>query len=368
MNKRIIFCVTNDLNYDQRMHRICSTLQTEGYAVELVGRKLKNSKQLEKQTFSQKRLRCIFNKGKLFYLEINFRLFFYLLFSDASIFVANDIDTILAVYFASILKNKKRVFDAHELFSEVPELAERPMSKAVWRWLEKMMIPRYKTKYTVSESIAKYYLEIYQQQFNVIRNVPLYKKTIEFNNDSNIILYQGALNDGRGLAQMIDAMQEVHDFVLWIAGRGDIEEELKNQVKEMQLENKIKFLGVLSPLELESITINAKIGINLLENKGLNYYYSLANKFFDYMQVGIPTINMAFPEYIKINKEYETTILIDDLSKDSILEAVNKLRDKQFYQQLQLNCNKAKEVYTWENESKKLIEIYDSLKVKEIRI
>ena len=37
MGKRIVFTVTNDLTYDQRMHRICTTLQDAGYQVTLVG-------------------------------------------------------------------------------------------------------------------------------------------------------------------------------------------------------------------------------------------------------------------------------------------------------------------------------------------
>ena len=69
--KRIVFAVTNDLNNDRRMHRICGSLQNAGYHVVLVGRKLKTSKQIAPKSFGQLRLNCLFNKGKLFYLEYN---------------------------------------------------------------------------------------------------------------------------------------------------------------------------------------------------------------------------------------------------------------------------------------------------------
>jgi hypothetical protein len=39
----------------------------------------------------------------------------------------------------------------------------------------------------------------------------------------------------------------------------------------------------------------------------------LANKFFDYIQAGIPQVTMNFPEYAAINREYEVAVLIDDL-------------------------------------------------------
>ena len=72
----------------------------------------------------------LFNKGFLFYAEYNFRLFFLLLFSKKDILLSNDADTLLANFLASKLQNKKLVFDSHELFSEVPELVEKPFVKS----------------------------------------------------------------------------------------------------------------------------------------------------------------------------------------------------------------------------------------------
>ncbi|HRB68220.1 MAG TPA: hypothetical protein PLO32_10550, partial [Chitinophagales bacterium] len=70
---RIICTVTNDLVYDQRMQRICTSLQNNSYAVELVGRKLSNSPSLQAHNFQQTRLNCWFTKGVLFYAEFNIR-------------------------------------------------------------------------------------------------------------------------------------------------------------------------------------------------------------------------------------------------------------------------------------------------------
>ena len=75
--KKIVCTVTNDLNFDQRMIRICSSLQQGGYAVTLVGRVRENSQSLQQRIFQQKRLYCFFQKGKFFYAEYNIRLFFF---------------------------------------------------------------------------------------------------------------------------------------------------------------------------------------------------------------------------------------------------------------------------------------------------
>src|SRR5678815_5747716 len=93
--KRLVFTVTNDLSYDQRMIRICTTLAQAGYDVMLVGRKMKGSIPLQERPFRQKRLVNLFQKGKLFYIEYNIHLFCLLLFKRADLICAIDLDTIL---------------------------------------------------------------------------------------------------------------------------------------------------------------------------------------------------------------------------------------------------------------------------------
>ena len=108
---RIYFIVTNDLSYDQRMIRIATTLTQAGYTIKLVGRKLNNSIPILAQPFLQKRINCLFEKGKLFYAEYNIRVFFYLLFKKMDCICAIDLDTILPCYFISKIKKIARVYE-----------------------------------------------------------------------------------------------------------------------------------------------------------------------------------------------------------------------------------------------------------------
>src|SRR5664279_4961064 len=112
----ILFTVTNDLSYDQRMQRICSSLAAQGYTVELVGRQRPKSVALRVQPFGQKRLRCRFDRGIAFYAEYNLRLFAYLLTARYDAVCSIDLDTLAAGCCATLLRRKKRVFDAHEYF------------------------------------------------------------------------------------------------------------------------------------------------------------------------------------------------------------------------------------------------------------
>jgi len=359
--KRIIFTVTNDLNYDQRMQRICTSLQEAGYEVTLVGRKRKKSAPILPQIFKQKRLNCFFQKGKFFYLEYNFRLFWFLLFQKTDCFSAIDLDTVLPCLFAAKLRGKKLIYDAHEYFTEVPEVVNRPFVKKIWQRIEKFSIRRVDKAYTVSASIAQLFKEKYKVEFAVIRNVPV-KSTQQYEPSLvNYILYQGALNVGRGIESYIKAMHEI-DSMLFLAGEGDLSADLRELVKQEKLEHKIKFLGFVPPKDLKKITAQAKIGLNCAENLGLSYYYSLNNKMFDYIMAGVPQIISNFPEFKRVNDEFNVAILAIDLQPKSIAYAVNSLlSNDQFYSQLKENCFKAREVLNWENEHRKLLALYASL-------
>jgi glycosyltransferase involved in cell wall biosynthesis len=360
--RRITLTVTNDLTYDQRMQRICTSLASAGYEVTLVGRQRSNSAPLDKFPFQQVRLHCFFDKGKLFYLEYNLRLFFYLLFRRADIICAVDLDTIVAGYYAASLKGAKIVYDAHEYFPEVPEVVRRPRIQKVWQWVERTYVPKMDLVYTTTQSISDVFANAYKREISTIRNLPLSQKETTSDKPANrYILYQGALNEGRGLEHLIEAMTEL-DIDLLLAGDGDITEQLKKQVTSLSLGRKVKFTGYVKPDELKKITANAYIGINLLEMKGLSYYYSLANKFLDYIQAGVPQVCIDFPEYRHINDEYNISLLVENLKKDTIKNAISRLiSDEDLYTKLKENCLVCRRELTWEREEKKLIALYDQL-------
>lgn len=355
--KHIVCTVTNDLTYDQRMDRICSALVRAGYFVTLIGFEKKASIPTEQKVYAQVRLKLLFRKGKLFYLEYNFRLFWYLLFRKFDIYNGIDLDTLLPVFCVAKLKRKPIVYDAHEYFTELPEIVDRPFIKWIWTGIERSLLPRIRFNYTVGEAIAEQLSKKYHQPFHVIRNVPLLQQTPSVQN-KGYILYQGALNKGRGLEPLFAAMAHV-DAELWIAGEGDLSQELRALAASLPHADKIKFLGYLRPAELKVITAEARIGVNLIEHLGLSYYYSLSNKFFDYIHAGIPQITMDYPEYARLNALYQVAILIPDLQVQTITQALQTLlQDEQIYAKLAAHTHAARHELHWQQEEEKLIAIY----------
>lgn len=361
MRKRLCFSVTNDLTYDQRMIRICTSLSRAGYEVLLVGRKKPNSPPLAEQEFTQKRLRCWFQGGFAFYAEFNIRLFFFLLFLPVDLLCAIDLDTIAPNLLVSKWRKKARVYDAHEYFTEVPEVVRRPKVQQVWEKLGQWAIPQFAYCYTVAEGLAEVMSKRYDTPFQVIRNVPIQTTTLPAPAKSPpfILLYQGVLNEGRGLEAVLEAMPQLKDTQLWLAGEGDLSPQLRELSQRLALDQQVHFLGYLPPEKLRALTPKAHLGLNLLENRGLSYYYSLANKAFDYVQAGIPSLQMNFPAYRRLQNQHQVFHLVDNLSTTSIVAAVTNLRQSEsYYQELRQNCAIARLDWHWEAEEKKLLQFY----------
>ena len=360
--KKIIVTVTNDLTSDQRVHKVCRTLHNAGYDVFLIGRKLSNSKPLNR-SYRTKRISLLFNKGVLFYAEFNLRLFFVLLFYKKDVLLANDLDTLLPNYFISKLQIKKLVYDSHELFSEIPELVNKPFTKKVWRSLERLVLPNLKNTYTVSNSIADYYDKKYQTKFKVIRNLPLMIRTISRGNfsfdhkEEKIILYQGAINIGRGLELIINTMPFISNCILVIIGNGDIIKNLKSYVKNINLVKKVRFLESLTPNELQKITPLANIGISIEEDLGLNYRFSLPNKIFDYINAEVPILVSNLPEMRKIIDTHKVGEIVKERSPQKLALQIKELLKKDYSEELK----KAKKELIWENQEEELLAIFRNI-------
>ena len=344
------------------MIRICSSLSGSGHEVYLVGRRLPESALLASRAFRQKRLRCFFRKGKLFYLEYNLRLLLYLLSQKMDIIHAVDLDTILPAVICKRWKGVRVIYDAHEYFTETPEVVRRPLVQKVWSKVADWAVPRVDAAFTVGPALAGIMSERYDRPFGCVRNVPMARPFPERDKREQppVILYQGALNEGRGLETMIRAIPDIPHVQLWLAGEGDLSGSLRQQVAaQPALKDRIRFLGFLRPEDLAAITPRATLGLNLLENTGLSYYYSLANKAFDYIQAGVPAIHMNFPEYRTLADRYGAIALLDELSPTRLARLINDLLDSpNRLEQLRAECKNAAPLLTWEREERALLRYY----------
>ena len=368
MGRRILFTVTNDLQFDQRMRRICGTLSNAGYDVTLIGRRpISRSSPLTQTPYTQIQLAgLIFTKGKLFYLEFNLRLLLFLLFKPCDAICSIDLDTAVPGIIAAKLRKKIHIFDAHELFTHVPEVARRPRIQEIWEKVQAFTFKHCDTAFTVGPAIARYFTEKYHKPVQVVRNMPrasvvAHTDTAHFAAIENkkFILYQGALNEGRGLELLIQAMVNI-PCELVLAGEGDVSEPLRKLTQSLHLENKVHFLGMIPPHQLPALTKLAYIGFNVSENVGLSYYLSLNNKFFDYTQSHLPSLINPYPEYKQLLSEFQVGLLTEPTVESIIEQASELLNNPSLYQELKSQCIAASEKWTWEQETPKLLSIFES--------
>ena len=155
--QKIIVSVSSDLSTDQRVQKVCTSLANHGFDVQLLGRKLTNSSTFSSNLYKAKRFTLWFNRGFLFYANLNVALFFKLLFSKFDVLYANDLDTLTANFLVSKITGKPLIYDSHEYFTEVPELVSRPSVQRIWVRIEKTILPKLKNCITVTEQIANVY-------------------------------------------------------------------------------------------------------------------------------------------------------------------------------------------------------------------
>lgn len=367
--KRITVLVSNDLEFDQRVRKVCTTLTSMGFEIHMLGRLMPGSRPFE-SPFHYHRIRLPFSKGALFYASLNIALFFHLLFKKTDIILANDLDTLLPAFLIGKLRSKEIVYDSHEYFTEAEGLTGRESVKRVWEKIEKWIFPKLKRVYTVNESIAGFYREKYKVDVKVVKNVPalmptaVISDTSELNLPDNkkIIILQGAYIDpDRGAAEAVMAMKWVENALLLIIGSGREMERLKSIVKEEQLESKVWILGKLPFAELKKYTSMASLGLSLDKPVHLNYKYSLPNKIFDYIHAGIPVLISRLPELERLMKQHEVGMFIDSHEPKHVAQRISEALLSERRTEWKENLRLSALENNWQNEEKTIVEIYKGL-------
>lgn len=364
--RHITVLVSNDLQHDQRVAKVCKTLLSLQYEITLVGRMMKGSQPFERP-YEIKRFRLWFSKGALFYAALNLRLFFYLLFKQTDVILANDLDTLLPAYLVSRLRNKRLVYDSHEYFTEAEGLTGRTFQKNVWLAIERMIFPKLKDVYTVNQSIADIYSKKYGVHVKVVRNIaelqPLSsiqsREELGLPTDKKILLLQGAYIDpDRGGVELVQAIQYVDNALLMIIGSGRDVDNIKALIEKLSLQEKVWVYPKLPYDRLRQYTANADLGLSLDKPLHLNYTLSLPNKLFDYIHAGTPVLVSDLPELRRIVTTYNVGALAEKVEPVYLGARINEVLQSPMYAQWKQNCLSARKELNWQRESLVLHEIY----------
>lgn len=353
MERTVRIFVTSDLITDQRVNRTATSISQLGYNVVVTGRKPLVKIPAISGLYKVKYIGCFFPGGPLFYLLFNLKIFCTLLFSRVSLIYANDLDTLPGCWLASVVRFKPLVYDSHELFTELPELINRRVKRALWGMAERLCIGKASYVFTVSDGVASELNRRYGVRPVVVRNTAVKKDLTAFKDKRPTLIYQGSLNIGRGVELAVDMMNHLSCYRLIIAGKGDIEISLRKRMLDQKLFDRVEFVGRLNPEDLHTLTCTAWLGLSLEEDLGLNYRYALPNKIFDYIMAQVPVLVSDLPEMRKIVDEYGVGLIAK--SRDP-LELANQVAD--FFDSrvnLEKKLLKASGELQWGTEEQKLV-------------
>ncbi len=362
--RKVLLVALNPLNTDRRLHRMANSLQRLGYAPALLGVCHADTPNLAARPYPTHRLRVAARSGWRLYAAVNMRLFAHLLFAKYDVLTANDLDVLPACYLAARIRRRPLVLDSHELFTEQPSLVQRPTTRRFWQWLEGLLLPRVRHHITVNVLLATYLHERYQIRPTVIYNWPPLESRPETQNPANariqkILLYQGSLQEHRGIALMLEALLRLPGYTLWIVGSGPAQAALREWATLLHVTMQVKFWGEVDALALNAITVQATLGLSLEDDTGLNNRYATPNKVYDYLHAGLPVIVSSLPGHEHAAKEQGYARILTERNPHALATLVQEIvEDEKVYVALHQAALAAAKSYSWERQEAALAQVY----------
>jgi glycosyltransferase involved in cell wall biosynthesis len=279
---------------------------------------------------------------------------------------SHDVNTLPTAWLASVIARVPLVYDAHEISTDREGYTS---FRKVVGWIEKRLMPRAAGTITTTDTRAKFFARAYGiSRPLVLQNRPRYlvvERSERIRNDLNlqetwpIVLYQGGLQQGRGLERIIDVAQEVKNAYFVFVGGGRLEPKLKEQTGRLNLKDRVYFIDTVSLDDLPYYTASADIGVQAIENTCLNHFSTDSNKVFEYVMGGLPVISSNLPEIRKLMKKHGFGVLVEAGSNNSLKEAIQQLvDDKILRDELSRKSSTARLKLNWEDQESKLIDFY----------
>lgn len=262
------------------------------------------------------------------------------------------------------------VYDSHELATERSRMgrrARRRAGRAEGRGLRHVDEAIWTTR-----SRAEYVVRRYGIPFpTLIHNVPemievkqgwdLHRR-LGIPPEQRILVYQGSIQEFRGIEESIEAVTLLERCVLVIIGYGYHRPALEVMVRRRGLGDRVYFFGPIPNDELLHYTASADVGLCVIRGQSLSYRWSMPNKLFEYMMAGLPVVASDFEEMGRVVLEEGVGTVCDPDNPISIAEAVRAVvDDPEARARFRAATRVAITRYNWDHEEQKLLALYRRL-------
>ena len=288
----------------------------------------------------------------------------------AEVFHSHDLNTL---YVGHVCKRRTPgaclVYDSHELATERNRMGFWWKAWATWnerRWLPSADALIVASPFWVGEIEKKTgrLPEISETVLNVpdlVAVEPLdLRAELGIDPESPLLLYQGSIQENRGIEPAIEAVTLLDRAVLVVIGYGYHRTALEAMVAKRGLGHKVKFFGPLPHQELLRYSASADIGLCNIINSSLSYYTTLPNKLFEYIIAGLPVIGSDSPGIGQVVKETGVGEVADPADPASLAAAAKTILANPLpYRQA---TRSAAARYNWPVEKERLLGVYNHLR------
>lgn len=262
------------------------------------------------------------------------------------------------------------VYDAHELY-----YAQDVLPKAVQKkyfTLERRLIRRADLVITVNEFIA----DLMAQRYGVPAPQVIYNAASEptkaidteaslqqrVGGDGSIVLFQGWLSPERNIETLVRALPHVPEPTrLALIGYGGHEATLRQIAKELHVEHRVHFLGMIPSDQLLHLTREADLGAIPYLPIDDNHRYCSPNKFFEFVLAGVPILAHDLPFFRDMARRHGVVECTDFAQPEAVGRSIANLLTTGRLQTLRAQCHEARKVLNWTTEGAKLLRMYAGL-------
>lgn len=287
-------------------------------------------------------------------------------FHRAAVVHAHDVNTLPTAWLAAKLSGAKVVYDAHEISTS--REGYNSFRGLVAR-VERTLMPRVQGTITTTDARAKFFARAYaiprpvvlqnRPRFSVSPATQRIREELGLQQPWPIIIYQGGLQQGRGLDRLVRVAATVPNAYFVFIGGGRLTGSLTALSHELGLDERVHFIPTVSLADLPSYTASADIGVQPIENTCLNHFTTDSNKLFEYLIAGLPVVATDLPEIRRIVRSHDIGLLVRESDNQALSAALNQLAgDPQLRAKLARNATAAAARLNWEEQEEQLVSLY----------
>lgn len=287
----------------------------------------------------------------------------------ASVVHSHDVNTLPTAWLVSRMSRARLVYDAHEISTSREGYDSFRRLVGI---VEKRLMPTADGTITTTDARAKYFARAYNvTRPTVLQNRPRLTRSAPSNRIREelglteqwpIIIYQGGLQQGRGLEKLIRTAVNVPDAYFVLIGGGRLTHNLSLLIEKLQLRDRVRIIPTVPLAELPSYTASADIGVQPIENTCLNHYTTDSNKLFEYIIAGLPVVATDFPEIRRIVRRHDVGVLVASDDPTGLAHALNVLvSDAKLREAYAQNARSTAGTLNWEEQESRLVDLYQKV-------